>query len=87
MDDGPYWVILLMFGSHDMRNTGFPRLTLVNETPGFLGVTHWHLNWVVGRRLTQYMGHVECRLIHACSFFSHDNTTCMHGFVVGLTMK
>ena len=21
MDDGPYWVILLMYGSHDMRNT------------------------------------------------------------------
>ena len=23
MDDGPYWVILLMHGSHDMRHTGF----------------------------------------------------------------
>ena len=33
------------------------------------------------------MGHVECRLIHGCSFFFHDNTTCMHGLVVGLTMK
>ena len=21
MDDGPYWVILLMYGSHDMRHT------------------------------------------------------------------
>ena len=49
--------------------------------------SHWHLHWVVGRRLTWYMGHVECRLIHACSFFFHNNTTCMHGLVVGLTMK
>ena len=40
MDDGPYWVILLMYGSHDMRHTGFRRLTLVNETPGF-GVSHF----------------------------------------------
>ena len=23
MYDGPYWVILLMYGSHDMRHTGF----------------------------------------------------------------
>ena len=22
MDDGTYWVILLMYGSHDMRHTG-----------------------------------------------------------------
>ena len=33
-DDGPYWVILLMYGSHDMRHTGFRRLTVVNGTPG-----------------------------------------------------
>ena len=26
MDDGPYWVILLMYGSHEMRHTGFPRV-------------------------------------------------------------
>ena len=42
MDDGPYWVILLMYGSHDMRQTGFRRLTMVNETPGFWGVTAWY---------------------------------------------
>ena len=35
MDDGPYWVILLMYGSHDMRHTGFCRLTVVNDTPIF----------------------------------------------------
>ena len=34
MDDGPYWVILLMYGSHDMRHTGFRRLTVVNGTLG-----------------------------------------------------
>ena len=39
-DDGPYWVILLMYGSHDMRHTGFPRLTMVNRTPGFWGATY-----------------------------------------------
>ena len=39
MDDGPYWVILLMYGSHDMRDTGFRRLTVVNGTPGGWGVT------------------------------------------------
>ena len=33
MDDGPYWVILLMYKSHDMRHTGFRRLTVVNGTP------------------------------------------------------
>ena len=38
MDDGPYWVILLMYGSHDMRHR-FRRLTVVNGTPGFWGVT------------------------------------------------
>ena len=39
MDNGPYWVILLMHGSHDMRHTGFRRLTVVNGTPGKWGVT------------------------------------------------
>ena len=26
MDDVPYWVILLMYGSHEMRHTGFPQV-------------------------------------------------------------
>ena len=39
MDDGPYWVILLKYGSHDMRHTGFRRLTVVNGNPGFWVVT------------------------------------------------
>ena len=42
MDDGLYWVILLKHGSHDIRHTGFHRLTVVNGTPGFLGVTAWY---------------------------------------------
>ena len=36
-------VILLMYGSHDMRHTGFYRLMVVYETPGFWGVTNWLL--------------------------------------------
>ena len=39
MDDGPCWFILLKYGSYDMRHTGFCRLTVVNGTPGFWGVT------------------------------------------------
>ena len=30
---------LLMYGSHDMRHTGFRRLTVVNGTPEDWGVT------------------------------------------------
>ena len=47
MDDGPYWVILLMYGSHDMRHTGFRRLTVVNGTPGFWGVTNTIVIFIV----------------------------------------
>ena len=42
-DDGPYWVVLLMYGSHDMRHTGFRRLTVVNGTPRIWGVTCGHV--------------------------------------------
>ena len=38
--DGPGWVILLMYGSHDMRHIGSRRLTVVNETPGFGASQH-----------------------------------------------
>ena len=31
-----------MYGSHDMRHTGFRRLTVVNGTLGFWGVTGTH---------------------------------------------
>ena len=44
MDDGPYWVILLMYESHDMRHIGFCRLTMIKGTPGFLGVTCFEYN-------------------------------------------
>ena len=39
MDDEPYWVILLTYGSHDVRHIGFCRLTVVNGTLGFWGLT------------------------------------------------
>ena len=29
---GPTWPFLFTYGSHDMRHTGFHRLTVVNET-------------------------------------------------------
>ena len=35
MDDGSYWVIFFMYGSHDMRHIGFRKLTVVNGTLGF----------------------------------------------------
>ena len=44
MNDRPYWVILLMYGSHDMRHTSFRRLMVVNGTLGFWGVTLVALN-------------------------------------------
>ena len=61
---GPTWPFLLTYGSHDMRHTGFCRLTVVNGTLGKWGVTsgvigveidsglvvHWHLHWVLVRR-------------------------------------
>ena len=36
---GPDMAILLIYGSHDMRHTGFRRLTVVNGTPWKWGVT------------------------------------------------
>ena len=36
---GPMWPFLLMYGSHDLRHTGFRRLIVVNETSGNWGVT------------------------------------------------
>ena len=39
---GPHVAILLMYGSHDMRHTGFRKLTLVNGPLGFWGVTAWY---------------------------------------------
>ena len=41
LDDGPYWVILLKYGSHDMRQTSFHQLTVVNGTLGFWGITRY----------------------------------------------
>ena len=60
MDDGPYWVILLKYGSHDMRHTGFRRLTVVNGTsvgfevsqgrPRGGGLAPYYLRWRRRRR-------------------------------------
>ena len=36
MDDGPYWVILLMYGSHDMRHR-FPQVDSGQQDPRVLG--------------------------------------------------
>ena len=41
MDDESYWIILLMYGSHDMRYTSFRRLTVVNGTPRVLRHHKW----------------------------------------------
>ena len=33
MGDGPYWVILLMYGSHEMRHTGFSQVDSGQRDP------------------------------------------------------
>ena len=33
MDDGSYWIILLMYGSYEMRHTSCRRLTVVKGSP------------------------------------------------------
>ena len=55
MDDEPYWVILLMYGSHDMRHTGFRRLTMVNGTPGFWGVTKILYQIILNHKFQYYL--------------------------------
>ena len=37
---GPMWPFLLMYGSHDMRHTGFSRVDGGQRDPGFWSVTH-----------------------------------------------
>ena len=59
MDDGPYSVILLMYGSHDMRHIGFRRLTVVNETPGF-----WN---IIGTFISPFAEIIEKTRARACS--------------------
>ena len=56
---GPTWPFLLMFGSHDMRHIGFLRLTVVNETPGFWGVTNIFCN-----PLLQNIVQVKCLTLY-----------------------
>ena len=50
-------------------------------------ISHWHLHWVVGRRLTHYMGHVECHLIHAYRLFSMIGQHVCMDCVVCVTVK
>ena len=45
---GPMWPFLLMYGSHDMRHTGFCRLTVVNGTPG-IGASQARSSWPPAR--------------------------------------
>ena len=45
----PMWPFSLMYGSHDMRHTGFRRLTVVNGTPGKWGFTQWFSSHVLIR--------------------------------------
>ena len=57
MDDGPYWVILLMYESHDMRHTGFRRLTVVNRTLGFWSFT---VGESVETQVVSMRGRISC---------------------------
>ena len=43
-----------MYGSHDMRHTGFSRLTVVNGTLRNWGVTAWYQS--VGIRIPREVG-------------------------------
>ena len=44
MYDGPYWVILPMYGSHAMRHTGFPQVDGGQRDPWIWGVTDFRLS-------------------------------------------
>ena len=39
---GPDVVILLIYGSHDVRHVDFPQVDGGQQTPGFWGVTTWY---------------------------------------------
>ena len=72
MDDGPYWVILLMYGSHYMRHTCFRRLTVVNETPGF-GVSHWEPRTREEENSLYILEHIFFLFFH---FFGSEPAIC-----------
>ena len=52
MDNGPDWVILLMYWFHDMRHTGFRRLTVVNRTPEIGASQDYFTKWAEAEPLT-----------------------------------
>ena len=39
IDDNPYWVILLMYESHEMRHTSFPQVDGGQRDPRDRGIT------------------------------------------------
>ena len=62
-DDGPYWVILLMYRSHDMRHTGFPQVDDSQWDPRVLGCHNKNENLVQAAKISsmhfsgQFSGH------------------------------
>ena len=44
---GPMWPFLLMYGSHDMRHTGFPRVDELSTYPRDLGRHIFFLKYVI----------------------------------------
>ena len=82
---GPTWSFLLIYGSHDMRHTGFRRLTVVNGTPenGASHIIH-HMKQFINRTLCQvpliiiskaYNLH-QLMLIYATLIYQHIYNTC-----------
>ena len=69
MDDGPYWVILLMYESHEMRHTGFPQVNCGQQDPRGLGChsSSFHAaSTVLKHRLPFYpltLGHIQVHLV------------------------
>ena len=59
----PMWPFLLMYGSHDLRHTGFRRLTVVNGTPG-IRVSHLVCRQSVYPKDDINLGSIHNPLVH-----------------------
>ena len=57
---GPTWPFLFTYGSHDMRHTGFRRLTMINGTPGDWGVT----KTIVFKKVLSHMENDKSLLVY-----------------------
>ena len=57
---GPMWPFLLMYRFHDMRHTGFRRLTMVNGTPGDRGVTMFESDKIMLTKNDAFVGMGYC---------------------------